>query len=225
MLLPDSYCSKQKLMQQLPLPTGWGWLSRGVVSRVHSIPAAVKGRTRWGHGQGNVVKQQGWCHGLGGCGRGWLPSVLGAAWQAWPGPPWVGAWLPTYTRGGDRRLGRDGIVSSRSLCPVRWSQTGDGKCRALGSPCPPNAPSVGQGAELEHPGRQPGTRWAAPQGTVPARDSVPLLSLRCNISWRQDDSDIKIQHRFKNNTTPKVCFPQYRCSGLILGSPEHNLLC
>lgn len=67
-------------------------------------------------------------------------------------------------------------------------------------------------------------RWAAAWGAAPARDSVLLLTFRGNISWRKDYSDIKIQHRFKNNTNPKVCFPQYRCSGLILGSPEHNLL-
>lgn len=35
----------------------------------------------------------------------------------------------------------------------------------------------------------------------------------------------KIQHRFKNNIAPKICFPQYGCCGLILDSPEHNLIC
>lgn len=101
----------------------------------------------------------------------------------------------------------------------RWQIT------CLGQPCPLCAPGMEQWAGPEHFGRQLGTRWAAPWGAAPAQDSVPLLAFRGNISWRKDDSDIKIQHRFKNNTTPKVCFLWYRCSGLILRSPEHNLLC
>ena len=109
----------------------------------------ITGREMW---QSSRAGAKGW----GACGHGRLPSVLGAAWQAWPGTPRVGAWLPTYVRGRDRQLERDGIVSSRSLCPVRRSQAGDGKYRALGSPCPLCAPSVEQWAEPEHPSRQPG---------------------------------------------------------------------
>lgn len=140
-------------------------------------------------------------------------------------PPGVGAWLPTYMGGGDRQLERDGIVSSRSLCPIRWSQAGDGKYGALGSPCRLCAPSMEQWAEPEHPGRQPGTRWAALRSAAPAQDLVPLLAFRGNISWRKDDSDTKIQDKFKKDTIPKACFPLCRCSGLILGSPDHNQLC
>lgn len=45
------------------------------------------------------------------------------------------AWLPMHTKGGDRSLERDGAVSSRLFCPVRWSQAGDDKYCAMGSLC------------------------------------------------------------------------------------------